>query len=918
MANNQEQIESRLCAYLEGELDPEGQVEIEKHLAANPSHRKLLEEVGRTRQFLRALPREAAPADLCEAFTGQLERAVLLDDSAEEEARLARMRIRRWPQYLAVAAVLMIAAGLGSLVYFGLPSGVDRTPYAAGTGTTQSAGARGDSDALHEDGEIERSAAVPQLESSTSTTGPGPRPDGGEAMTRGSEAETAKKQNDSLDMARGPQATEELTAVAGNGPPTEPLAYGTAGKPFYLVITADEPDQTRRQIAQHLERFNATWEAVPGDGEEAARLRTLALGTNVRAEAAVRRTTDLSLAKAKESEQLNEARGRGVGLKDGYGANVADPSPGAAAAPAAPAAPAQQPAPQKGRSLDTSADAPADTAVAERDANHFAREKELPQKELKGGGTRYAYARDGAAAAGGAPGAGGNLGDALRDTDELIVARGLTVQQAETLRAAFGRAEGERQTKLVAAVPMEPVAQQSRRKAVGNQTPTGATDVGGVEADADKMTKAQAGAVAEAPQGQSEAATLPAPLARAETRGGYGGFAGVGGGGGGGRSDRGAGARTDAAAARPSDRGYRSGGSPAGGATAPAPAPARDGNGDTIQALDSLHVVLADEKGAQVTRNVRVDEKGNVALPGVESFNCAGMTVSQLQDRLAAAADTSGNSASRLRPVEVKKVVEQPALADATKPNEVEGALGRGMQRSRAARTPAPPAASAPNSQVKLRTAQREAPDEQNLLAERTNTPAEAAEPKQEFAERETTSASPDGSAAATTGEDGAVAKLDAATRPTPAPAATSPLATAPASAPAEGGVDEAGAGEKVDVVIVLRRNAAPAPAATSAPAPVIAAGDALNVAFGEGYENTTAVTVRDDGTIELESLGTVKVAGSTTDDAARDIEALLKDKGLPADTKVTVTRTAQGPKQDAAAAPVPDPQSQQDTPDNQ
>jgi protein involved in polysaccharide export with SLBB domain len=306
--------------------------------------------------------------------------------------------------------------------------------------------------------------------------------------------------------------------------------------------------------------------------------------------------------------------------------------------------------------------------------------------------------------------------------------------------------------------------------------------------------------------------------------------------------------------------------------------------------------VLADEKGGQVTRNVRVDEKGNVALPGVDSFNCAGMTVSQLQDRLAAAADTSGNSAGRLRPIEVKKVAERPELADATKPDEVEGLVGRGMQRSRAARAPAPPAASAPNSQVRTRTAQREARDEQHLSAERTNTPAEAAEPKQEFADRGMKSAAPDGSTIATApaDEDG-VATLDAGIRP--APAATSPSATAPGA-----GADEAGAGEKVDVVIVLRRNAVPAPAAT--PAPVIAAGDALNVAFGEGYENTTAVTVREDGTIELESLGTVNVAGSTPDAAARDIEALLKDKGLPADTKVTVTRKAPAEAPNEADAP--------------
>src|SRR5438874_12474255 len=83
MSQNSEQIEAKLCAYLEGELDEQGRAEIEKHLEQNPAHRKLLSEVGKTRGLLRTLPRERAPADICEAFQGQLERSVLLSDFAD-------------------------------------------------------------------------------------------------------------------------------------------------------------------------------------------------------------------------------------------------------------------------------------------------------------------------------------------------------------------------------------------------------------------------------------------------------------------------------------------------------------------------------------------------------------------------------------------------------------------------------------------------------------------------------------------------------------------------------------------------------------------------------------------------------------------------------------------------------------------
>src|SRR5437764_1190677 len=62
MSQNSEQIEAKLCAYLDGELDEQGRAEIEKHLEQNPAHRKLLSEVGKTRGLLRTLPRERAAA----------------------------------------------------------------------------------------------------------------------------------------------------------------------------------------------------------------------------------------------------------------------------------------------------------------------------------------------------------------------------------------------------------------------------------------------------------------------------------------------------------------------------------------------------------------------------------------------------------------------------------------------------------------------------------------------------------------------------------------------------------------------------------------------------------------------------------------------------------------------------------------
>jgi hypothetical protein len=104
-----EATEAKLCAYLEGELTAAEKVEIEQHLAANPQHRQLLAELAKTRDWMRSIPRENSPVDLGELFQGQVERAMLLDDSAEMGSG---MSINRWPQYLLVAAVTVLMLGL--------------------------------------------------------------------------------------------------------------------------------------------------------------------------------------------------------------------------------------------------------------------------------------------------------------------------------------------------------------------------------------------------------------------------------------------------------------------------------------------------------------------------------------------------------------------------------------------------------------------------------------------------------------------------------------------------------------------------------------------------------------------------------------------------------------------------------------
>src|SRR5438045_6522462 len=121
MPQNQEQIEARLAAYIDGELDANERAEIEKHLANNPQHKRLIDELMGQRDFVRPLPREKAPPEIAETIHSQLERSVLLG-KAGEDTEAAALRINRWPHRGAIAAIILLTGGLGFLVYKVLPS----------------------------------------------------------------------------------------------------------------------------------------------------------------------------------------------------------------------------------------------------------------------------------------------------------------------------------------------------------------------------------------------------------------------------------------------------------------------------------------------------------------------------------------------------------------------------------------------------------------------------------------------------------------------------------------------------------------------------------------------------------------------------------------------------------------------------
>ncbi len=117
-----EATEARLCAYLEGELAPAERVEIEKHLKVNPQHRQLLIDLAQTRDWMRTIPRETAPSDLAETFAAQVERSMLLDPQSDPTSTISRL-----PQYMLLAAIVMLTLGLGVLIMVMLNGGKSYT-----------------------------------------------------------------------------------------------------------------------------------------------------------------------------------------------------------------------------------------------------------------------------------------------------------------------------------------------------------------------------------------------------------------------------------------------------------------------------------------------------------------------------------------------------------------------------------------------------------------------------------------------------------------------------------------------------------------------------------------------------------------------------------------------------------------------
>lgn len=1011
MADNSEEIYyAKLCAYVEGELDPRERADLEKHLQSHPQHRRILAELTQTRQLLQALPREPAPPDLAEAFQGQLERTALLGDGGTAEEPYPTYRTTGWTQYFAAAAIVMLAAGLGVIVYFALPKSgaqldnVSYGPSAAqvpvddtarptfpthSTATTQAAPVTaGKKDSTKEAAGPD---APPDPATASTPAGPAsavaeaalaPRDGGGAGgggtppSTAGSDArpesvgpgapkeaeadglpradadagaadaaapdvpgaddaadaapQTALEQLDTAaDRGQGGQVSgrSTLSAEGGGRPAT------VTGSEVMVVVSTADPDEATAEVAQYLRKIKAAWSPLDEAGTVAAMADDAAKVGPDREQGQFTQSRETRSEEKQKTEQVGGgAAGTGTGagiagpigeappavtepaadggaaVEDGEAsdssagdedATTGAATGGSAGAAAAAAAPRSRPAEAPRKSDQTPPPAPAAAGVAEeaggQESNTTGRRRGRTGDGVAGGagsgGTgrvraaertdRSEAARTGAATG---PAVGETAGvnqtkirQALAAGDRVIVARNITRREAAALSEVL-RTYGVRQE----AEERGGAARPAERRLPGAPDPT---------ADAAAAPPSPAAEPGVANDATADTETGAPPI-RGTGR----------------PANAGAGGTPDAVrpgTPRPGDKMMRrqANGPPAarGGVNAPRGGPrathpqggAPQGQAltaDVVRKGDVLHVQVSglNGAGAPIDERAEVAEDGTVSLPGVDALRCDGLTVRQLEERVARRYQTS--LAANDRSVRPRvRIAKAPATA----------APGR-----------------ADNGQIA------------------TATPPAAD--------------SATGSATRDTGGDD---RRPAAARP---PGGATATADAPAGGARAGGENQGAANEgsgagaeddRVDVLIVLRKDGsaalgdaradaavpdAPAvaeqtdaPAATTPDDPPAARKAAKGAAPGDGRpveqseilvivikdargtaaENVFNVRVGEDGTIEVPNVGKIRALGRTPAQLTRAVQTAYSRKAGGVDPEtVTVLRP-----EDLPAPPVDD-----------
>ena len=271
-----------LEAYLDGTLDAAGRARIERELEANPPLRKLMAELAADRDLVANLPRASAPADLVETFQGQLERSALLGEAGEEDSDAA-MQIHRWSHYASVAAVILLALGLGMVIYKVLPNR-EANQVAIATPPEKDgdvADVRRHEDALGSDALAERKKDAGENVAVIGGGGRGSTPTGGVAaatssmqlkvdtLAKGSTVDRLPVTSDEVREMQ--QRLARITSAVPSSPLdlTKELQSNPAGpsaeEPIVLVVKAQDPRLANQDVSEFLRTNRLAYAVIAGN-----------------------------------------------------------------------------------------------------------------------------------------------------------------------------------------------------------------------------------------------------------------------------------------------------------------------------------------------------------------------------------------------------------------------------------------------------------------------------------------------------------------------------------------------------------------------------------------------------------------------------------------------------------------------------
>jgi hypothetical protein len=253
MPSNQENIEAKLAAYVDGELSGADREEIERHLTANPQHRKLIIELTQTRTMLQGLPRAKAPMDVMDSLQSQLERSALLG-SPEQLTGDDSYKIGFWTQFRAVAAILVLTCGLAAVVYYVLPRGEPKIEMAGGPNPERSTPVTVEESAKTLPPAMERSAPRAEVASKAGFT---------DALSKDGMPAA------STPAAAGGSGPFKLEAKAGAASPItaelhqQLAANGVNDAGTYIVVDTSDSAQANATVSNYLNFNRVTWEQIP-------------------------------------------------------------------------------------------------------------------------------------------------------------------------------------------------------------------------------------------------------------------------------------------------------------------------------------------------------------------------------------------------------------------------------------------------------------------------------------------------------------------------------------------------------------------------------------------------------------------------------------------------------------------------------